>query len=89
MLARESSTRLPGVRNVSDDTMGRSTQCSECGEELWGYPEAHGLCVRCRNEALDEHDAEFQAEVDAEDRDERLRAESDANDDPYWPRSAF
>lgn len=27
------------------------TTCGECGEEIWGADEVHGVCVRCRREA--------------------------------------
>lgn len=32
------------------------SHCVECGEELWGYSEACGLCVLCQQRSNDHYD---------------------------------
>lgn len=39
--------------------MSARTTCLECGEELWGPHEAHGLCLLCtRREEADREESE-------------------------------
>ncbi len=46
------SKRSPPRRNGSEGRCGVEseprTTCRDCGEELWGSDEAHGLCGRCQ-----------------------------------------
>lgn len=32
------------------------TNCAECGEELWGHTDRHGLCAKCRASDSNEDD---------------------------------
>lgn len=45
------------------------TTCGECGEELWGSDEAHGLCGRCQLRE-DEETGAFDAPCAEEDGEE-------------------